>query len=97
MIWREWRAAAIICSSSNGFAYRKSNTDTEIRDLFNKAKDETSEYSDIRFSVKNVMAHYAEYKDAVLNANAALDFDSSSIPTSKDLLDSALHDLYTEL
>ncbi|MBQ7045843.1 MAG: hypothetical protein IJN65_05055, partial [Clostridia bacterium] len=71
--------------------------DKEIRDLFDKAKDEMKNVSD-EFALKQVMTAYSEYKDSILNANEALDTSGYvGVSVSKDSLDRALRNLFTEL
>ena len=76
---------------------RINDLDKDIRDLFDKAKDETNDYS-IEFELKNVMTAYSEYKDSVINANEALDSHGyMEISFAKESLDRALQNLYVEL
>lgn len=71
--------------------------DKEIVDLFAKAKDENGDYF-VENALKQVMTTYSEYKDAILNANEALNSSGYiSISNSKDALDRALQDLFAEL
>ena len=71
--------------------------DNEICDLFDKAKDEMKNVSD-EFALKRVMTTYSEYKDSILKANEALDTSGYvGVSVSKDSLDRALRELFTEL
>ena len=71
--------------------------DKEIRDLFDKAKDEMKEFS-AEIALKQVMTAYSEYKDSILNANEALDASGYiGVSFAKSSLDRALQDLFTEL
>ena len=71
--------------------------DKEIRDLFDKAKDEMKEFS-AEIALKQVMSAYSEYKDSILNANEALDASGYiGVSAAKSSLDRALRDLFTEL
>ena len=71
--------------------------DKEIRDLFDKAKDEMKEFS-AEIALKQVMTAYSEYKDSILNANEALDASGYvRVSSAKSSLDRALQDLFTEL
>ena len=71
--------------------------DTEIRELFDKAKNEMKELS-AEYALKEVMTAYSEYKDSVLNANEALDSSGYiGVSVSKDSLDRALENLFVEL
>lgn len=71
--------------------------DKEIVDLFAKAKDEIIDFS-VEYVLKQVMTTYSEYKDAILNANEALNPNGYyDISSSKSSLDRALQDLFAEL
>ncbi len=71
--------------------------DKEIRDLFDKAKDEMKKFS-AEIALKQVMTAYSEYKDSILNANEALDESGYiGVSSAKSSLDRALQDLFTEL
>lgn len=71
--------------------------DKEIRDLFDKAKDEMKGVS-AEIALKQVMTAYFEYKDSILNANDALDSSGYiGVSVSKDSLDRALQNLFVEL
>ena len=50
------------------------------------------------FALKQVMTAYSEYKDSILKANEALDVSGYvGVSVSKDSLDMALQNLFTEL
>lgn len=71
--------------------------DIEIRDVFDKAKDEMNEIS-AKFALEQVMIAYSEYKDSILNANEALDSSGYvGVSISKDSLDRALQELFVKL
>ena len=84
-------------SAHNDNIIKINELDKDIRNLFDKAKDEMSNVS-AEFAFKQVMTAYSEYKDSVLKANAALDASGYvGVSVSKDSLDRALQDLFTEL
>lgn len=71
--------------------------DKEIIVLFDGASEDNMGIS-AEYALKQVMKAYAEYKDAVLYANEALDSRGyHSISVSKEALDRALRDLFVEL
>ena len=71
--------------------------DTEIQDLFKKAKEEAPSLA-MELVLKRVMTNYSDYKDSILNANEALDsYGYASISSAEDILESSLHDLFSEL
>lgn len=71
--------------------------DKEIRDLFDKAKEEMKNLS-AEFALKQVMTAYSEYKDSILKANEALNTSGYvGVSVSKESLDRALRDLFVEL
>lgn len=68
--------------------------DAEIEDLFNTAKLS----AEVEFEVKLVMNSYLEYRDSILNANAALqDHGYISISSNKDTLQYHLRALFVDL
>ena len=84
-------------NSHNDKITKINELDKEIRDLFDKAKDDMKNVS-AEFELKQVMTAYSEYKDSILNANEALDeMGYIGVSYSKKSLDRALQDLFTEL
>lgn len=84
-------------SAHNDNIIKINELDKEIRNLFDKAKDEMRNFS-AEFAFKQVMTAYSEYKDSVLKANEALNSHGyTEISFAKDLLDRALQELFVEL
>ena len=84
-------------NSHNDNITKINELDKEIRDLFDKAKGEMKNIS-AEFALKQVMTAYSEYKDSILKANEALDARGYvGVSVSKDSLDRALQNLFTEL
>ena len=84
-------------NSHNDKITKINELDKEIRDLFDKAKDEMRN-SSAEFALKQVMTAYSEYKDSILKANEALDGSGYiGVSFAKSSLDRALQNLFIEL